>query len=270
MKDKPLRHYFTEPTNVQPTLFSPAHAAAECAVAPMAVGDVLDFGNHRLACGDGTDTSAVTALAGEPRCDLLVVDPPHNVPDLYAAALTGYYSPERRALVFWDSIRAGAAISAALGAGWTFQYEFVWDCISSWYVPSRPLARHKACGLFAPDNHWDYDSAIVHDGKHRTPRFTGNHRGRFWNIPPDEGCHLSTVYALPITRTPERLAMAKPVEWVAALIAGAGATRVLDPFAGSGTTAIACQRLGLGSVSVELDCDIAGYAARRIEEAVRG
>ena len=44
---------------------------------------------------------------------------------------------------------------------------------------------------------------------------------------------------------------------------------VLDPFAGSGTFAVACQQLGRKSTSIELDPDYFDIACRRVDEAAR-
>lgn len=58
----------------------------------------------------------------------------------------------------------------------------------------------------------------------------------------------------------------KPIELIAylvRLVTPPGGV-VLDPFLGSGTTAIACQRLGFGCVGVELDREHVGICERRL------
>lgn len=47
------------------------------------------------------------------------------------------------------------------------------------------------------------------------------------------------------------------------------AQTVLDPFAGSGTTLVACQRLGLLGTGVERDPEFFDIACRRVDEATR-
>lgn len=44
---------------------------------------------------------------------------------------------------------------------------------------------------------------------------------------------------------------------------------VLDPFMGSGTTLVACQRMGLHGTGIELDPDYFDIACRRVDEAAR-
>ena len=47
------------------------------------------------------------------------------------------------------------------------------------------------------------------------------------------------------------------------------AQTILDPFMGSGTTLVACQRLGRAGTGIEIDPDYFEIACRRVEEATR-
>lgn len=44
---------------------------------------------------------------------------------------------------------------------------------------------------------------------------------------------------------------------------------ILDPFMGSGTTLVACQKLGRAGIGIELDPDYFDIACRRVEDAMR-
>ena len=46
------------------------------------------------------------------------------------------------------------------------------------------------------------------------------------------------------------------------------ARTILDPFAGSGTVAVACQRLGRQSISIELDADYWAIMCKRVQDVV--
>ena len=63
----------------------------------------------------------------------------------------------------------------------------------------------------------------------------------------------------------------KPVEMVAHFLQLHSLARqtVLDPFMGSGTTLVACERLGRRGVGVEIDPDHFDTACRRVDEATR-
>jgi DNA modification methylase len=47
------------------------------------------------------------------------------------------------------------------------------------------------------------------------------------------------------------------------------AQTILDPFMGSGTTLVACERMGRKGIGIELDLGYFDIACRRVEEAVR-
>jgi len=62
----------------------------------------------------------------------------------------------------------------------------------------------------------------------------------------------------------------KPValmEWCLGFLPDA--RTILDPFMGSGTTLVACQRLGRQGIGIELDPDYFAIACRRVDEATR-
>ena len=62
----------------------------------------------------------------------------------------------------------------------------------------------------------------------------------------------------------------KPValmEWCLGFLPDA--KTILDPFAGSGTTLVACQRMGRHGTGIELDPDYFATACRRVDEATR-
>jgi len=62
----------------------------------------------------------------------------------------------------------------------------------------------------------------------------------------------------------------KPValmEWCLGFLPDA--VTILDPFAGSGTTAVACQRMGKQCTAIELDPDYFDAMCRRVDEAAR-
>jgi DNA modification methylase len=63
----------------------------------------------------------------------------------------------------------------------------------------------------------------------------------------------------------------KPValmEWCISLLPD-GSKKILDPFMGSGTTLVACQRLGRIGTGIELDPDYFQIACERVHEAWR-
>lgn len=62
----------------------------------------------------------------------------------------------------------------------------------------------------------------------------------------------------------------KPLAWMEWLVLRAtpkAGETILDPFMGSGTTLVACQKLGRAGTGIEIDPDYFDIACRRVEEA---
>ena len=61
----------------------------------------------------------------------------------------------------------------------------------------------------------------------------------------------------------------KPVALIERLLRKCPEGAILDPFMGSGTTLVACQRMGRHGTGIELDPDYFDIACRRVDEAAR-
>lgn len=247
--------FLTEPT----AGLTDEDAVPDVPAQPVTVlGDVWLMGKHRLMCGDSTSIDAVDVLMHGESWDVCVFDPPYEIEDLYNSIPPN--QPGCRLIVMWDFKRFAKAATAAVAAGWNPQYEFIWDCVQSWYTPNRPLARHKAAGVFADDPHFDTDAALIIDGKDRgSTRMVANTRGNYSYTPLSGAKHIATCEAFANTSQSSEHAHGKPVAWVQAILAGLRATIVLDMFGGGGSTAIACERIGGASMTMELDprqCDV--------------
>jgi DNA modification methylase len=57
------------------------------------------------------------------------------------------------------------------------------------------------------------------------------------------------------------------MEWCLGFLPNA--RTILDPFAGSGTTGVACQKLGRVFIGIEKDPDYFAIMCKRIDEAMR-
>ena len=152
---------------------------------------------------------------------------------------------------------------AAIQAGWKPQYEMVWDCVTSWYTPNRPLARHKSVGVFGEDPKWNFDEAIIRDGKQREAKQVWNTRGEYAYTPLDGAVHMRTVEAFPTTAEHGGHAHSKPIAWVEALFNGVGGSVYVDLFGGSGSTLVACEKTGRRALLMELDPRYVDVIVRR-------
>lgn len=203
-------------------------------------GDLWQLGRHRLFCG--------SSVAYDPgSIDTLFFDPPWDeVFEPYAANST---------LAFSDGCRFGDITSLLGSPTWVF----VWDCVSSWYTPNRPLRRIKLCAWYGDVQHYDFNGA--HYGNAGEERTVSNTRGEYLFTPDPRGKHLSDLFSLPITKfhSESEHSHAKPVDWLKMLIANCTQGTVYDPFAGSGSSLIACESIGRDWHGVEISpfyCDV--------------
>jgi hypothetical protein len=220
-------------------------------------GDVWILGRHRLMCGDSTSIDAVDKLMGGMDWDVCVFDPPYEIETLYSDAMPTARE-NKKLIVMWDFKRFAVAPTSAINAGWNPLYEFIWDCVQSWYTPNRPLARHKSIGVFGDDPFFDTGKSIIIDGKKRESKIVSNTRGECNYTPLDGAKHIATVEAFPNTQQTDEHGHGKPIKWIKAIFAGIGGNVYLDLFGGSGSTLIACEQLGNDCYMMELspiECD---------------
>ena len=59
------------------------------------------------------------------------------------------------------------------------------------------------------------------------------------------------------------------MEWLVRRASPFEGETILDPFLGSGTTLVACQRMGRHGTGIELDPDYFAIACKRVDEAAR-
>lgn len=210
-------------------------------------GDVWRLGKHRVACGDSTDAALVSRLT-DGRVEALFWDPPWNIDFTPPSAQT--------TLAFTDGRRCCDVIGKLGAPTWVF----VWDCVSSWYTPNRPLQRGKLALWYGSVDKYNPEGA--HYGDAGDVRTVTNTRGSYEFTPDPRGKHLSDVFSSPITKLHSEVehSHSKPIDWVRMLIGNCTTGDVFDPFLGSGASLIACEQISRRCVGVELDpaaCDLA-------------
>jgi DNA modification methylase len=242
------------------------------------LGDVIELGPHRLACGDARDEELIGRLMDGGSASCLLTDPP------YGAAYAGK-TPRRltirndkradlnallpAAFTVVDShLSAGGSIyvfhptgaamhvfvESFVGVGWQLRQSLVW-------VKDAMVLGHA-------DYHYRHES-ILYGFK---PLLGGGRRGRGGAGWYGDNCQDS-VLEVPRPRAAKEHPTMKPPELLARLLRNS--TRrgdvVLDPFAGSGSTLVSCERLGRQARLIELDpayCDVIAERYRRLTSHV--
>jgi len=215
-------------------------------------GQLWRLGEHRLICGDCTDEAVVERVTGGERAKTLFFDPEWNA---MPNAIAGFES----ILAFCDGATLGDVTSRYGNPVWVF----VWDCVSCWYTPNRPLRRMKMCCWYGNIEQYEFDG--WHYGDAGDPRTVWNSRGEYEFTPDPRGKHLADVFSEPITRlhADSLHNHSKPIDWVSLLIANCTKGDVFDPFLGSGTTLIACEQLARRCRAVEISPAYVAVALQR-------
>jgi DNA modification methylase len=241
-------------------------------------GEVYELGRHRLACGDARDKQALACLLAGEQAALLWSDPPYGVsytgktsarltiendqaealPGLLRAALAAAATTLRPSAPFYLCAPAGpqgTVFRLALeDLGWRLHQSLVW-------VKQSPVLGHS-------------DHLIIHEdilygwtpGPGRPGR--GRHRGSRWF---GDNAQTSVFFFDRPAQSPDHPTQ-KPVGLIAAQLGNSSRYDdiVLDPFAGSGSTLIACERLGRRCFAVELDpryCDVIRERYQQLSDA---
>ncbi|WP_372707734.1 DNA methyltransferase [Brevundimonas sp.] len=225
------------------------------AVAVTQIGDVWVMGGGRLVCGDSTDAGVVARAVDGRTVGALVFDPPFEDAALIERFDVAGYDADN-VFVFGDCMYATAR---AINAGIPWRFGFIWDGVTRWIVPGRPLLAHKTCDWFSADGAYDYE--CVKDGRDgETKQQKGtNARGDYMLEADPRGKSLASVFRSPVTAEGHGAAHSKPVLWTAMLLGNCSAGLILDVFAGSGTTLLAAHQIRRQWAGVELSpayCDV--------------
>lgn len=252
-------------------------------------GQIWQLGDHRLACGDSTDPAVVDALMGGETVDLLLTDPPYGISYVGGTEdaltidndnLTGNALRKLIAdsmLAAKPSMREGAAFyvwfatasteefyGAMSDAGMKIRQQLFW--VKNHFTLGRQDYQHKVepCLYgWLEGGHWfapTRSEADVLDDMADYQKMTKSELIAEIERIRDGGFETDALRADKPLRNGEHPTM-KPVIIFARLIRNSSVPgqSVLDPFAGSGTTAIACEQMGRKAYMVELFepyCDV--------------
>lgn len=218
-------------------------------------GEVYRLGEHRLLCGDSTDPDLVARFMGDRRASMCFTDPPWNVaigdrsdkkkhrPDRLANDSMPPADFEALLLSFvrtWTPYLAGdlycvLAHSEMPKLGLCL-HEYGYHCsgLLIWVKPNFVIGRANYQQRMEP----------IWYGWHRDNRSSFNGSRKVDNVWEFDRPSRSKVHPT-----------MKPVELVMRAVENSSrpGNTVVDPFAGAGSTLLACERLGRRCVTVELE-----------------
>jgi len=212
------------------------------------------IGNQRLILGD-----SLQVMPGLGRFDAVVTDPPYGI---------GADEEQRAAAL----ARIAAGGKSKTGRGWKLYAETAWD-------KERPSPEAFAAILDGSKEQ------IIWGGNYFADLLPPSMRWLAW----DKGQRDFSLADMELAWTSQQKAVRvftygrgkavqdgkvhptqKPLalmEWCLGFLPDA--KTILDPFMGSGTTLVACQRMGRAGTGIELDPDYFDIACRRVDEAAR-
>ena len=232
-------------------------------------GDIWLLGDHRLLCGDATQMEAVEKVLAGGLADMVFTDPPYNVN--YGATMKdklrgkshrkiandnlgeGFEQFLRDACVNILAVTKGAVyISMSSSELHTLHKAFTeagghWSTFVIWAKNTFTMGRSDYQRQYEP---------ILYGWKEGTDHYWCGARdqGDVWfvNKPIANDLHPTM----------------KPVELVERAIRNSSKSRdtVLDPFAGSGSTLIACEKTGRQARLIELEPKYCDVIVRRWQE----
>lgn len=219
-------------------------------------GDMWTLGKHRIICGDATKLETYKTLLEDTKVNLVVTDPPYNVnyegaagkikndnmeDDKFYQFLFNSFVNMEQAMADDASIYVFHADTEGLNFRKAFQdagFYLSGCCI--WKKPSLVLGRSPY--------QWQHEPCLYgwkKKGKHKW--YAGRKETSVWEFEKSK-------------KNADHPTM-KPIALLAYPIKNSSMTNslVLDPFAGSGSTLIACEQTGRVCYAIELDekyCDV--------------
>jgi DNA modification methylase len=229
--------------------------------------DLWILGDHKLLCGDATTMDAIQTVLGGGLADMAFTDPPYSVSYTGKTARKLTIQNDDLGAGFYDFLREACTNVVAVTKG------AIYICMSSSELHTLFRAFTDAGG------HW---STFVIWAKHHftlgrsdyqrqyEPILYGWRNGidHFWCGARDQGDIWFIKRPMANLEHPTM----KPVELVERALRNSSKTRdtILDPFGGSGTTLIACERANRHARVVELDPKYCDVIVRRWQDYTGG
>jgi site-specific DNA-methyltransferase (adenine-specific) len=220
------------------------------------LGDLWQLGNHRLICGDSTDSAVIDRLMDGVKADMVFTDPPYNI----ASDSKNFASDVSKAMKDlseseWDKnfdireVLDNILVSIAENATvYVCTSHFLASNIWAWM---KEWADHYSYCVWSKPNpmpslakrHWTWNTELI------CYATRGKHTFNF----PKEGHALST-WTINKRNGDTGHPTEKPVEVPATAVSHSSKEKdvVLDLFGGSGSTLIACEQLNRKCYMCEL------------------
>lgn len=232
-----------------------------------APGQIWQCGQHRIACGDSTDGTVVSAVLAGAQPQVMVTDPPYGVE----------YDPSMRSAIDGSPRHAGGAVAHDDTADWSSALRHFGGAVMYvWHAAvhaGRTAASIEALGFqIRAQIVWAKSQLVVSRG-----HYHWQHEPCWYAV--RKGCRSgwrgdrkqSTLWQIDTVTGDERSrhGTQKPVELFVRPIMNhtVKGDAVYDPFLGSGTAIVAAEQIGRVCYGIELDPRYVAVALERCAKA---
>jgi len=212
------------------------------------LGDLFEIGEHRLLCGDSTDSDAVAKLMNGEKADMLFTDPPYGVD--YEGVNNDHLKAEQLRQFIYDALlnvdlflRGGA--NYYVGHPDIHAYEFIGAIRDVGWRQAKPSTIQ-----------WVKDSLVLSQGDYHLrnePCLYGWKEGK--NRQRVEDRTQDTIWEFPKPKKAEGHPTMKPIPLCERAIINSSKINwlIIDTFLGSGSTMVASHQLKRKCYGMELD-----------------
>ena len=224
-------------------------------------GDLWQIGKHRMLCGDATNSEDLNKLMGDKKANLIVTDPPYNV-NFESASGLKIKNDKQTSEKFYDFLlSAFKNISEHLAEGGSvyifhadteglnFRKAFI---DAGFHLSGVCIWAKNSFVMGRSPYQWGHEPILygwLKTGKHKW--YAGRAESTIWHYdkPKKNGEHPTM----------------KPIPLLCYPIKNSSAVNsiILDTFAGSGSTLMACQQMDRICYCMELDPKYASVIIRR-------
>ncbi len=231
-------------------------------------GDIWIVGEHKVLCGDATKAGDYKKLLGDELVDMTFTDPPYNVN--YANTAKDKMRGKNRPILN-DNLGENfqAFLESACQNILNLTKGAVYIAMSSSELDTLQSAFRAAGGKWSTFVIWAKNTFTLGRADYQRqyePILYGWKDGadHYWCGARDQG----DVWQIKKPQKNDLHPTMKPVELVERAVRNSSKTRdlVLDPFGGSGTTLIACEKSGRRARLIELDPKYVDVIIRRWQE----
>jgi DNA modification methylase len=212
------------------------------------IGDIFEIGEHRLLCGDSTDSDSVAKLMDGEKADMVFTDPPYGMS--YKGTTFGKEGLENDGDDEWENVLQGAfqnmilfSKNAVLALCFSpSRLDRFFKCTEGINF-KRILTIYKPNRMGFPWQSWILTSEIIALFENGKPEYIKEN-------------YKHDVYTFDYSERPDKEVnhpTVKPLSIVSDIISKTKGNSVLDLFLGSGTTMVAAHQLNRKCYGMELD-----------------